>query len=191
MLIPIITLILVIFITIFMSISFYITIFGGGPFVPTPFKAVHKVLKHANIKKGDKVYDIGAGDGRFIHFATKDYKANATGFEMDPFVYFIAKIRQWFFGWKGTMIRSDFQKHSLKNADIVVCYMMPKTLAKFQKKFDKELKKGTTIVSYGFKIGNWKTKKIIPKRGKVSKILIYQIGSKQNQKKKKTPAKKK
>ena len=97
----IITLIIVILITIFMSISFYITIFGGGPFVPTPFKSVHTVLKYAKIKKGEKVYDIGAGDGRFIHFASKDYGADATGFEMDPFVYFIAKMRQRFFGWKG------------------------------------------------------------------------------------------
>ena len=191
MIVQILALIFVILITIFMSISFYITIFGGGPFVPTPFKSVHTVLKYAKIKKGEKVYDIGAGDGRFIHFASKDYGADATGFEMDPFVYFIAKMRQRFFGWKGKMIRSDFQKHSLKDADVLICYMMPKTLAKFQKKFDKELKKGTRVISYAFHIGTWKAKKIIPKKGDISKILIYQIGNKQNQKKKKTSPKKK
>jgi len=53
--------------------------------------------------------------------------------------------------------------------------MLPKTLAKFQKKFDKELKKGTKVVSYAFHIGSWKPKKIIPKRGKISKIFIYEI----------------
>jgi predicted RNA methylase len=178
MIVQILALIFVILITVFMSISFYITIFGGGPFIPTPLKAVHSVLKHAKIKKGEKVYDIGAGDGRFIHFATKDYGAKATGFEMDPFVYFIAKIRQLFFSWKGKIIRSDFRKHSLKDADVIVCYMMPKTLAKFQIKFDKELKKGTRIISYAFHIGTWKAKKIVPKKGKIAKIFIYQIGNK-------------
>lgn len=175
MLLGIITIILVSLVIIFLSISFYITIFGGGPFIPTPFAAVHKVLKYAGIKKGDKVFDIGAGDGRFLHFAEKDYGAHATGFELDPFVYFIAKIRQWFWHWKGKIIRDNFTKHNLKNANIIVCYMLPRTLAKFQKKFDKELKKGTRVISYAFHIGDWKPKRIIPKTKKFSKIFIYEI----------------
>lgn len=169
-----ILLIIVVTITILLTISFYITIFGGGPFVPTPMNAVHKVLKAAEIKKGDIMYDIGAGDGRFVHFAEKKYGAKATGFEMDPFVFFLAKLRQWIFKWEGKIIRSDFQKHSLSDANIIICYMMPKTLARFQKKFDKELKKGTKIVSYAFSIGTWTPKKIIPKENKISKILIYE-----------------
>jgi len=175
MLLGIVTLIIVSAVIVFLTISFYITIFGGGPFVPTPMKAVHKVLKHAGIKKGQKIYDIGAGDGRFIHFAEKDYQANATGFELDPFVYFLAKIRQWVFGWKGKMVRANFLNHNISDANVVLCYMLPKTLARFQKKFDKELKKGARVVSYAFHIGTWKPKKIIPKRGKISKIFIYEI----------------
>lgn len=175
MLLGIITLIIVSAVIIFLSISFYITIFGGGPFVPTPMKAVHKVLKYAEIKKGQKIYDIGAGDGRFIHFAEKDYQGKATGFELDPFVFFLAKLRQWIFGWKGKMIRDNFQNHNISDAKVVLCYMLPKTLAKFQKKFDKELKKGTKVVSYAFHIGSWKPKKIVPKHGKISKIFIYEI----------------
>ena len=171
----VITIILVVLVIIFLSISFYITIFGGGPFVPTPMKSVFKVLKHAGIKKGDKVIDIGAGDGRFLHFAEKLYGAKATGFELDPFVYFLARMRQIFWGWKGKMIRSNFLKHSVSEADIVICYMLPKTLAKFQIKFDKELKKGARVVSYAFKIGTWKPKKTIPKNNGISKILIYEI----------------
>lgn len=168
------TLILVMAITIFLTISFYVTIFGGGPFVPTPMRSVHRVLEVAGIKKGQKVYDIGAGDGRFVHFAAKDYGADATGFEMDPSVYFIAKIRQWFWHWQGKMIRSNFQKYSLSDADVVVCYMMPETLAKFQKQFDRELKKGAKVVSYAFHIGTWKPTKHIPKDGKISQIFIYE-----------------
>lgn len=157
-----------------MSISFYIAIFGGGPFVPTPMHAVHEVLKHAKIKKGEKVYDIGAGDGRFIHFAAKNYHADSIGFEIDPFVFFLAKLRQWFFGWKGKMIYGSFIKHSLKDADILICYMLPRTLKKFQKKFDKELKPETRIVSYAFSIGDWKPLKVVPRKNKISRIFIYE-----------------
>lgn len=169
------TFILVFTVIIFLCVSFYITIFGGGPFVPTPIPAVLKVLKHANIHKGDRVYDIGAGDNRFVHFATKLYKAKAVGFELNPFIYFIAKIRQWLWGWKGKIIRGNFWKQSLEDADIILCYMMPNSLAKFQKKFDKELKKGTKVVSYAFHIGTWKPKKTIPKNKDISKIWIYEV----------------
>jgi len=175
MLFSTILLLLIIAVIIFLCISFYITIFGGGPFIPTPFPAVKEVLKHAKIKKHDKVYDIGAGDGRFIHFAIKDYQARAVGFELDPFVFFLAKIRQWFWAWKGKIIRGNFLSHNISDADIVLCYMLPRTLAKFQNKFDKELRKGTRVISYAFHIGSWKPKKIIPKKGKLSKIWIYEI----------------
>lgn len=168
-------LLMVIAIIVFLTISFYITIFGGGPFVPTSMRAVHKVLKAADIEKGAKLYDIGAGDGRFLHFAEKDYEANATGFELDPFVYFLAKLRQWFWNWNGKVIRGNFEKYDISDADVIICYMLPKTLAKFQKKFDRELKKGAKVVSYAFHIGDWEPKKVIPKKEKISQIFIYEI----------------
>lgn len=175
MLAGIISLIIVIAIIVFLTISFYITIFGGGPFVPTPMKAVHEILKHAKIKKGQKVYDIGAGDGRFLHFAEKDYKAQATGFEIDPFVFLLAKIRRIFWHWKGEMIFGSFLKQNLKEADIILCYMLPRTLKKFRQKFFRRLKKGTRIVSYAFQIKDLKAKEVIPKNKKMSAIFIYEI----------------
>ena len=176
--IGIIGLVIVIGVIIFLSISFYITIFGGGPFVPTKMKAVHKVLKAAKIEKGQRVYDIGCGDGRFVHFAAKDYGADSVGFELDPFVYFLAKLRQKLWKWQGIVKRGNFLKHDFSDADIIVCYLLPKTLAKYQKKFDKELKKGTRIVSYAFHIGDWEPKKLIPREkgiNGVHQIWVYEI----------------
>ena len=149
--------------------------FGAGPFVPTKMKAVHRVLKEAKIKKGEKVYDIGCGDGRFVHFASKDYGANGIGFELDPLVYFLAKLRHWIWKWEGKVIHSSFLKHDLSDADVIVCYLLPKTLAKYQAKFDRELKKGTRIVSYTFHIGSWKPVKIIPRCKEHQQIWVYKI----------------
>lgn len=175
MVLGIITIIIVLAVCIFLTISFLITLFGGGPFVPTPMKAVHKTLKYAKIKKGERVYDIGAGDGRFVHFAAKDYGADAVGYELDPFVFFIAKMRQWFWHWKGQIIQGSFLSHNLGDADVIVCYMMPRTLAKYQKKFEKELRKGTRIVSYAFHIGTWTPKKVVPREDEIGRIWIYEI----------------
>ena len=129
------TIVLVCIVILALATSFAVAIFGGGPFVPTPRKAVKEIHKHAKIKPDQKLYDIGAGDGRFLHYAEKLYGANAVGFEIDPFVYMIARLKQIFFRWKGRIIRGNFQNHSLEDADVVICYMLPKTLKKYQKKF--------------------------------------------------------
>ena len=175
--------------------SFIVAVFGGGPFVPTPTKEVKRILKHANIRKGDRLYDIGAGDGRFIHYATKLYGAKATGFEIDPFVYMLARLRQIFLKWKGEMVRADFQSHSLKDADIIICYMLPNTLKKFKTKFEKELRPGCKVISYTFKVGNWKPIKILPKSKKrhQKRIYIYSVrdNSAKTRTKKKTISKRK
>ncbi len=167
---------LVVFILILaIGTSFFVAIFGGGPFVPTPKRSVKRILKHAGIKKGQKAYDIGAGDGRFLHFAEKLYGAKATGFEIDPFVYLLARIKQIFLRHKGTMIRGNFQNHSLKDADFVFCYMLPETLKKYRTKFTHELKPSCTIISYTFKIHGWKPSKVIPtdKKNHIKPIYLY------------------
>lgn len=160
----------------FLSINFYISFFCAAPFVPTPMRAVHEVLKHAKIKKGDKVYDLGAGDGRFLHFAEKDYGAHAVGYELDPGVFAFAKLKQWLFGWKGTMVRSKFQSHDVSDADVIICYMLPRSLKKLQGFFEKQIAGGTRVVSYAFSIGDIKPKKNIPKDDKkrISKIMVYE-----------------
>lgn len=176
MIFGILSIILILAITTYVCVNVYFAFFGIAPFVPTPMRAVHEVLKHAKIKKGDILYDLGAGDGRFLHFAEKDYGAKATGFEIDPGVFLLAKMKQWLLGWKGTMVRSSFQKQNISDADVIICYMMPRSLKTFQGYFSKQIKNGARVVSYAFSIGTLKPKRIIPRDNtkKISKILIYE-----------------
>ncbi|MFA6889328.1 MAG: class I SAM-dependent methyltransferase [Candidatus Woesearchaeota archaeon] len=163
-------------IIVLLFINAYISFFGVAPFVPTPMRSVHEVLKHAKIKKGDILYDLGAGDGRFLHFAEKDYGAHAIGYESNPMVFAYALLKRWFCGWKGKIIYSKFQKKDMSDANIIVCYMMPHSLKHLQSFFEKQIAGGTRIVSYAFTIGTLKPKKVIPKdtKNKISQILIYE-----------------
>lgn len=128
----------------------------GAPFVPTPMAAVKKILASAKIKKNEKVYDIGCGDGRMVYLAAKDYNAEAVGFELSPLVYALARIRHFFWQSKAKILFRDFKFYNFENADVIVCYLLPETLARLQTKLDLELKKGTRVVSYAFPVGNWK-----------------------------------
>ena len=60
----------------------------------------------------------------------------------------------------GTANRSkafhDVAFKNLGDADVIVCYLLPESLARLQPKLDAELKKGARVVSYAFQIGDWK-----------------------------------
>ena len=57
------------------------------PFVPTPEPIVKRMLNLAGIKPGELLYDLGAGDGRILSSAVKDFGAKAIGVELDESRY--------------------------------------------------------------------------------------------------------
>jgi len=128
----------------------------GAPFVPTPIEAVKKMVELAKLKPNEKVYDLGCGDGRIVYLANQNYQANATGFELSPLVYALARIRKLLWRSKAKIVFGSFKRHNLQDAKVIFCYLLPETLAHIQPKLDQELQKGTRIVSYAFPIGNWK-----------------------------------
>src|SRR5215467_8916595 len=54
------------------------------PYVPTTEQAVTAMLKLADVKKGDVVYDLGCGDGRIVIAAAKNFGARGVGIDIDP-----------------------------------------------------------------------------------------------------------
>lgn len=149
----------------------------GAPFVPTPIVRVKKMLEAANIKPGEKVYDIGCGDGRMVYLAARDHGASAVGFELSPLVYAIARIRKFFWKSKAKILFRDFNFCNLGDADVIVCYLLPETLAGLQTKLKKELKKGARVVSYAFKIGEWKEVRQEPRdtNNNLAPIWVYEM----------------
>lgn len=86
------------------------------------------MLKAVKLKPKQVVYDLGCGDGRFVRIAARKYGANGIGVELNPLVYLYAKIKS--FGKKNeTIICRDFRKINLKDADVVICYLLTKTMA--------------------------------------------------------------
>ena len=54
------------------------------PYVPTTEEAVRAMLKLADVKSTDIVYDLGCGDGRIVIAAAKTYGARGVGVDIDP-----------------------------------------------------------------------------------------------------------
>ncbi len=125
-----------------------------APWWRTNRKTARAICKLAEISKNDIVYDLGCGDGTFIITAAKEFKAEAIGVEIDPSRFLISKIRICLnnLSSKVKIKRKSFFNEDLSQATVVVIYLVPKTLEKLLPKFKKELKKGTRIISYKYKI---------------------------------------
>ncbi len=100
------------------------------------------------------VYDLGCGDGTLLITAATEYGARGVGVEIDPSRVFIAKCRVWLkkLQSKITVQRKDFFAMDISDATVVVMYLIPKTLARLKPKLIKELKPGTRIVTFVYKI---------------------------------------
>lgn len=136
----------------------YIAHVLGAPFFPTPLAAVDKMLALAKIKPGEKVYDLGAGDGRLIIRAEQKYQAQAIGFEISPPVYLYAKILHFLKRTKtnARLFFKDSRLVDFSEADVVVIFLLPDPLKNFWKnKLETELRPGARVLSYAFAIQGW------------------------------------
>lgn len=128
----------------------------AAPYVPTWGSDVERLLSLAEVKAGDVVYDLGAGDGRIVLAAAKR-GAQATGFEIAFLPYLVARIRILCSPYRrqAKMVAQDFFHADLSPADVIVCFLTPRAMGKLGEKFRRELRPGTRIVSYAFAIPGW------------------------------------
>jgi len=64
----------------------------AGPYVPTPWVIVEEMLKLADIRGEDVVYDLGSGDGRLVITAAKRFGARGVGVELQTELVETARI---------------------------------------------------------------------------------------------------
>jgi len=124
-------------------------------FVPTPKRIVRAMLQLASVRRGETLFDLGAGDGRIIIEAAREFGARAVGVEVAP--EYVRRIRERInaTGTKAELIESDIFKVDLSPADVIIIYLSPSANAKLVQKLNNELKPGTRIVSLDYPVPGW------------------------------------
>lgn len=124
-----------------------------APFVPTPMAVVRKMIEVAEIKAGEFVVDLGAGDGRIL-FAAVDAAegVSATGYEFHPgrFEALCQAIKAHPKGSTMAVLPRDIRTADLGTADVVFLYLLTGSNAELKPKLLKEMKPGARIVSHDF-----------------------------------------
>jgi SAM-dependent methyltransferase len=131
------------------------------PFVPTTEQAVQAMLKLADVKKSDTVYDLGCGDGRIVIAAAKSFGAHAVGIDIDPVRISEANENAKKAGVTSIVkfIEQDLFQADFHEATVVTLFLLPQVNLQLRPKLLQELKPGTRIVSNTFDMGDWKPDK--------------------------------
>ena len=132
------------------------------PYVPTTETAVKAMLKLAEVKSSDVIYDLGCGDGRIVIAAAKNYGARGVGIDLDPMRIREArkKARD-----AGVENRVEFREQDLfqanfRDATVVALFLLPSINKRLRPQLQ-ALKPGTRIISNTFEIEGWKHAKEI------------------------------
>lgn len=150
---------------IFLSLSvialvFYVCmIFGfwsGAPFVPSSHRTVQDMIALARIQKGERVYDLGSGDGRILIAAAR-VGGLARGWETHPMLVWLTRLKAW---WSGvgrevSVEAKSYWPADLKDADVIMVYLLASRMQELKEKLMREVRHGTRVVSHDFKVPGW------------------------------------
>src|SRR5882724_3009366 len=131
------------------------------PYVPTTEEAVRAMLKLADVKKTDVVYDLGCGDGRILIAAAKELGARGVGIDINPVRISEAKENARKAGVE-SLVRfeeNDLFQADIHEASVVTIFLLSDINLKLRPKLLQELKPGTRVVSNTFDMGDWKADK--------------------------------
>ncbi len=133
-----------------------------APYYPTPETVVEKMLQLGGLKAGEKMFDLGSGDGRVIVMAAQKFHADATGIELDQDLHkqSTERIKKLGLDKTARIIRGDIMKQDLSPANMLTVYLLPSSNDKIRPMLEKQLKKGTRIVSHDFEFSGWTAEKV-------------------------------
>jgi 16S rRNA A1518/A1519 N6-dimethyltransferase RsmA/KsgA/DIM1 with predicted DNA glycosylase/AP lyase activity len=133
-----------------------------APYYPTPETIVEKMLQFGGLKAGEKMFDLGSGDGRIVIAAARKYKADATGVEFDDalFKQSMEKIKSLGLSATARIIHGDLLKQDYASADLLTVYLLPMSNDKLSPILEKQLKKGARVVAHDFEFSAWTPTKI-------------------------------
>lgn len=171
---------MVLFAYVFFVLSFIViflwilvpALYGLLP-VPTKPERIQNALKLANLQPNETLYDLGAGDGRVLFIAARDFGAKAVGIEIGPVQCVLIWLRTTASGL-GKQIRirwGNFYKANLRDADVVFVYATSKEIVKLASHLQAQMKQGSRLVSISADFPDWEPTDLDDR----NLIFVYQM----------------
>jgi SAM-dependent methyltransferase len=147
------------------------------PFVPTPQPVVEEMLRLADPKEGEVLYDLGCGDGRIVVTAAKKYKVRGIGVDIDP-----ERIRESNenaekagVSERVKFIRKNLFEMDFGDADVLCMYLLPSVNVKLRPKILEDMRPGARVVSHSFDMGDWSPDKTVQVAESNNRTLYFWV----------------
>ncbi|MEK6244475.1 MAG: methyltransferase domain-containing protein [Pseudomonadota bacterium] len=130
---------------------------GTTPFVVSPDAVVERMLYLAQPKAGERLVDLGSGDGRIVIEAAKRFGARGLGVDIDPRLVNLARANAKRAGVEAltTFEVQDLFETDLHGVNVVTMYLLPEVNLKLMPRLIAQLKPGARIVSHDYDLGPW------------------------------------
>lgn len=146
-----------------LAVLILIPMFRAGlslaPYCPVPKVDLERINRLARLENGQTFYEIGCGDGRVCHYlAQQNPGVWVIAIEMAWPLFLWARMRQFFSPVSNLTIKlGDALREDLSSVDVVYFFMLSRTINSIIKpKLERELKKGSCVMSYECVMNNWK-----------------------------------
>jgi SAM-dependent methyltransferase len=127
------------------------------PYLETPQIVADEMLRLAQVRATDVVYDLGSGHGRIVITAAQKFGARGVGIERDAKLVALSRARaeQAGVAQRVRILHQDIFASDLKEASVVTLYLAPHLNLRLRDTL-LALKPGTRIVSHSAGLGDWR-----------------------------------
>ena len=143
-------------VVIIIVVALLVAAFGGvllvgAPYLPTLTPQIEAALDLAGLQPGDRLLELGCGDGRVIVAAARRGIA-VTGYELNPLLAFIAWLRTRRYRQQVRIIWGDFWRKPWPPAGAVFVFLLDSYMSKLDNKMSHYPHKPVKLVSFAFQI---------------------------------------
>ncbi|HET7827753.1 MAG TPA: hypothetical protein VFK97_02715 [Candidatus Saccharimonadales bacterium] len=136
---------------ILLILAYGLVLLFGAPYFPSLKPHLKATFDLLDLKKGQVVYDLGCGDGRFLKAAARrGYRA--VGYELNPFVFAYAWLTTRRYRKLVRVRWGNFWRADISAADAVFVFLLDKYMGQLDAKLKAEAKPGVKLASHTFKI---------------------------------------
>lgn len=145
---------------ILLMICFAGVLLVGAPYLPTLNRQMGTALELADLQPGETLLELGCGDGRVLAAAAKR-GINSVGYELNPLLALAAWLRTRRHRRQVRVVWGDFWRAEWPPAEAVFTFLLPRYMAKLDKKCTRYPHKPVKLVSIAFEVSGRqpKTKK--------------------------------
>ncbi|HBL39556.1 TPA: SAM-dependent methyltransferase [Candidatus Uhrbacteria bacterium] len=152
--VQVVSLTLGVFLILFILLLCFYLIRGHVPWVPTNDGQARALLRLAGLRKGERVLDLGCGDGRILIVAAHDFEADGIGYDINLALLFVARLRAFKAGVSRRiqLRRGDLFRIPIPKADVVALYLYERVNEQLLPRLREALPRGTRVVTRVFPI---------------------------------------